>query len=563
MKYLLLLLGVTILGSLTAQEPIYLLHDASCMQRLEYRFNNTVSGNKLVTYKIARAGGQQTFYLETGLDKGNLRTDRPASTVSCVSQQLGPEVVNSINDRSREVYIVRPLPEGYNVSRVTAAAYQSQEGDRVRLLAADYDFTFSTSAISSGINLSRANTGAEIFFRNRQYNATCDQLEQYEFRRLPQRNTVGYTDIVYLPGVGIIIERTGKSDVEARENQLQLVAIDGQVRDEYLEQRCTQLASSGSSAMYTDALAQRKAELRAELGDALTESSATDIAPTPPPNNTMASKGSSVTSNSTPRVTPTEMTIVQGPCRRPVMDDMHLILPGDTYYGIAQQYDITVEQLLHYNALDKSQPLYPCNYLLLVRPEGMLEKPRVATGSTPNSPNVMISRGTNVTSATTDCNATAPQGYHKVAQGETLFRIAVNYGVTVERLRTWNAMGSDNIIQPCMLLKVQGDSPATAYYLNQRPKELLVTTAATETSEPLKAKGSSTMPTLTPTRTDYDPALAQQRLYVVKEGDSLYAVARRAGLTVERLAAMNRLSLNALLMPGQELIVNDCTCAID
>ncbi|WP_332914216.1 LysM domain-containing protein [Algoriphagus boritolerans] len=35
---------------------------------------------------------------------------------------------------------------------------------------------------------------------------------------------------------------------------------------------------------------------------------------------------------------------------------------------------------------------------------------------------------------------------HTVAQGETLFAISRKYGVTVENLKSWNSIGSQNII---------------------------------------------------------------------------------------------------------------------
>lgn len=51
------------------------------------------------------------------------------------------------------------------------------------------------------------------------------------------------------------------------------------------------------------------------------------------------------------------------------------------------------------------------------------------------------------------------------------------------------------------------------------------------------------------------PGTSVSRAYVVESGDSLWAIAQRHGVSVEGLAAVNRLALTTILQPGQRLVI--------
>lgn len=99
--------------------------------------------------------------------------------------------------------------------------------------------------------------------------------------------------------------------------------------------------------------------------------------------------------------------------------------------------------------------------------------------------------------------------YYTVKAGDTLYGIANAYGLSVDELKSMNGLKNNNLSIGQLLL-VSG------------------------TGEIVDG-------------TDYDT-------YVVKSGDNLYAIARRYGITVDKLKDINNLSSN-LLSVGQKLLV--------
>lgn len=104
---------------------------------------------------------------------------------------------------------------------------------------------------------------------------------------------------------------------------------------------------------------------------------------------------------------------------------------------------------------------------------------------------------------------------HRVVSGETLSHISRHYGVTVAALRQVNQLSSDRIRAGATLI-----IPATP---------------------------SSRLPSET------TPA----GLHVVQRGDTLWGIARRYRISVQKLAQLNAMSVHEILRPGLELIVQD------
>lgn len=119
---------------------------------------------------------------------------------------------------------------------------------------------------------------------------------------------------------------------------------------------------------------------------------------------------------------------------------------------------------------------------------------------------------------------------HTVKKGETLFSIAQKYDVSVEQLRQWNELRSDNL-QPGQLLRIRAgelseEAPST-------PRE------DKTTGETADEKSSSSY-------------------YVVKSGDNLYKIARKHNMSVSQLKALNNLTTNNIRV-GQRLLVRQPT----
>ena len=106
---------------------------------------------------------------------------------------------------------------------------------------------------------------------------------------------------------------------------------------------------------------------------------------------------------------------------------------------------------------------------------------------------------------------------YTIKAGDTLWDISNNYGVSVTQLCDWNGLAPNSILRP--------------------GKQLVVWSTA------------GMVPVVAQSDTDED----QKHIsYTVQEGDSLWQIARRYGVSVKQLQEWNSLK-NASLRPGQSL----------
>lgn len=112
---------------------------------------------------------------------------------------------------------------------------------------------------------------------------------------------------------------------------------------------------------------------------------------------------------------------------------------------------------------------------------------------------------------------------HVVNAGETLFTIALQYGLTVEELAAANNVNQTDVLTPgqTLIVPVAGGS----------------TTAVEPTAE-------------TPTTTT-----AGEQVHIVAAGENLYRIGLRYGFTVEQLATYNNIANPDRISVGQEILI--------
>ncbi len=118
---------------------------------------------------------------------------------------------------------------------------------------------------------------------------------------------------------------------------------------------------------------------------------------------------------------------------------------------------------------------------------------------------------------------------HTIVSGDTLYRIAVKYGVTVAQLKQANSLAGD-VIQPGDVLKIPNcDSSGST--------DNTVTQPTAEPAEPATALPSGS------------------QTYVVQRGDTLYTIGLKFGVTADAIQKANNISNPNRINPGQELII--------
>lgn len=170
----------------------------------------------------------------------------------------------------------------------------------------------------------------------------------------------------------------------------------------------------------------------------------------------------------------------------------HDVTRGETLSHIAARYDTSVEAIRRLNKLHNN----------LIRPgQALLIPVAGAAGAPDDSGPPAVARVS-----------------HRVRAGDSLWTIGRRYRVSVDELARWNAIAVDATLRPGQLLRVH----------------------SADTGRGLADDGDGA-------------GDAAGRPYVVRAGDSLWAIARRHGLTVRALRQLNNLPGNAVLRPGQRL----------
>ena len=192
---------------------------------------------------------------------------------------------------------------------------------------------------------------------------------------------------------------------------------------------------------------------------------------------------------------------------------------GDSLSVIARRFGTTVSQLKAWNGLT-SNHLQIGRYLVVQPPDSQTQNTRTA-------------RASSVPSRSRRPKEAIPSGgRYRIRRGDNLSEIADRFGATVSELKRWNGLRSSRIIA--------GD------YLNAGSGGSAVRNASAS------PRSASPRATANPSRS------APQRnstRYKIRQGDTLAVIARRLGVTVADLKAWNGLT-SSRIRAGKYLIVH-------
>ncbi len=184
----------------------------------------------------------------------------------------------------------------------------------------------------------------------------------------------------------------------------------------------------------------------------------------------------------------------------------HIVGPGDTLYSIAKRYGRTVGEVAAWNNLTPP-------YTLSV---GM----RLAVSS----------GGQGASSYSTySAFSMVGSGYHTVAAGENVYRIAKKYGYTVAQIAAWNGLYPPYTLSVGQRLRI---SPNGVEAPTFETPSFKAQTVATTTQTP-----------------------ASLNFHKVQQGESLQVVANKYGVTTHELISWNGIGSPYTIYPQQELLV--------
>ncbi|MDX2306253.1 MAG: LysM peptidoglycan-binding domain-containing protein [Microscillaceae bacterium] len=227
----------------------------------------------------------------------------------------------------------------------------------------------------------------------------------------------------------------------------------------------------------------------------------------------------------------------------------HIVHAGESLYSIAKEYNLTVAELKQLNRLVSSN--------LRVGQELIVSAPAPLANTQPKI------------------------AYHRVASEDTLYSIARQYRVEIEDLIKWNQLASNHLAVGQNIRVIPPDKTATE--ATQKEEPFVHTVVWGDSLYAIARKYNTTVAkileinqleshylhigqtliipqkTKNDTQTINNPANTSEKpenpeLHIVVAGESLYAIARQYGLSLNYLRQINQLSSD-LLRVGQVLKV--------
>ena len=230
-------------------------------------------------------------------------------------------------------------------------------------------------------------------------------------------------------------------------------------------------------------------------------------------------------------------------------NDIHIIQKGETLWGISQQYNLNVDDLRKWNALtnkneiNHGEQLVLKSELALPFDESMIDD----TASSQDDGTQTQDSGysdENTQTQDSDYSEGEQEGTsnipvvtkHEVLAGETLASIAKQHSITVEKLRY------DNGGLP------EDHKPVVGEFLEMLLGE------ASETSTDSTAEIDQAETTQDEVVADKISTTAKTTTYTVTKGETLYSVAQKHGITVDKLKELNN-RRSDIVYANEELII--------
>lgn len=225
---------------------------------------------------------------------------------------------------------------------------------------------------------------------------------------------------------------------------------------------------------------------------------------------------------------------------------MYEVKPGDTLYGIARKYGISVNDIMKLNYFENTN-LYPGQIIRI--PEMYFDMDNM------NLPNYIN---------------------YTVKPGDTIYSIARNNNISVDTLEKDNALSSPILrVGQILRIRLQDGSteeveecigpdytpPENANYINYTVKKgdnlyNIARTYNTSVSTIMNINNlnSSSLSIGQVLRIPSTNSNSSNNIYIVQKGDSLYAISKKFNTTVDKIKKDNNL-INNNLSIGQKLVI--------
>jgi len=396
-----LIIFLSLNGWLSAA-PLYILYDESCMDRLEYIQENSDEDEPYIVYQV-NTGPNEKIIFEVGTESSNPQDYKPSLMYNCDNAVFDQKLVKAINDKIDQAFMVVKKGRRYFVSPINFAALYIHTEDVIFYDSPKYRFQFDRKNGAVGENIAKS-PKAEVTFEgamDRQCTST------YIFRQYDEFAGNPYTDVLIVPEIGVVEERSGINLDDALSKPLKLTEVNGDNLDRYIRKMC-------------------KDDQDARVGSTMEEFTAR----TPqqgnyePRQDRVEEQPQAYGNAGAPRRIDTGEQLQARSPEPQASASIHLVKKGETLYRIAKNNGITVAALKEANN-KSSNTIYPGEKLQL--PGAVSDQPKAYSSGS-------VKQG-----------ALREDGTYTVQKGDHLNAIADRFGTTAQAIMAANQMTGTTI----------------------------------------------------------------------------------------------------------------------
>ena len=243
----------------------------------------------------------------------------------------------------------------------------------------------------------------------------------------------------------------------------------------------------------------------------------------------------------------------------PVAGASYTIQEGDTLFGISLRYDVSWTDIAAANGLTEDSLLQIGQVIKIpgVDDTATAASSAAIPAATTATTATVASTGMTTTTAAANTTSGAPSVY-TVRIGDTLFGIAIRYGITRRALAEANGITETAQVVIGQKLTIPGQGGATAS-ASSSSTALAATGTTTGTLAGGSATGTISGTTASTTSTSaatIPAATASTRYYTVESGDTIISIALANNVDWQEVLRLNGMTETSLLQIGQKIRLN-------
>ncbi|MGK0389667.1 MAG: LysM repeat protein [Maribacter sp.] len=515
-----------------AQNKVYLEYNNDCMTRMEYNISNQqVRGNML--YYSAASNPNTTLVMEIRKGKGVRIASRPSFMLPCSKVAFNESLMRNGNTGITDYYVVSKDNNGYVANYVESISLLKKNNTSVNYNSFTYGFQYDNGNLDPSKNIASNTSMNDVMYRG---SNDLDCVETHTFRK-SSKNTCGpHTDITFSPQLGMLKSTEFENPQFATPGKevlssTQLVSINHIPVDQYIDMVCNGNVKPKDPSIKITPPANIPEEFSEKGNDKATTPIIQQPKPTPKPDVVQPAVGNA-SKYIQPNATPPSSAIASAKAEIKEKDELTAKSEVSDYPdfsdGIPESYE-------------HGEPTAPLiNYI-------------------------------------EECNTYKKAGFHIVRPNQTLYSISKMTGIPIDNLAEWNGISNQANISACSELRLAPVTPDMYDALVKKKTEAATKVVSgkagdkkkyvvsgkagskktiKETEDDLSTKGADKIVNKKPSE-----ILAGEDIHIVKDGETLYTIAKVYGYTADKFMEFNGLSSD-IISPNMKLKTSDCACSV-